>query len=141
MDMKLEAVVLPVSDVDRAKRFYGQLGWRFDGDFVNGPNFRGVQFTPPGSAASIQFGKGVTSATPGAIQSLYLVVSDIQAARAELIRHGATVSEIFHTTAVGGPRLAGPDPDHTSYASFATFTDPDGNGWLLQEIKQRLPGR
>ena len=141
MDMKLEAVVLPVSDVDRAKRFYEQLGWRFDGDFVNGPNFRGVQFTPPGSAASIQFGKGVTSAAPGAIQSLYLVVSDIEAARAELIRHGAAVSEIFHTAGVGGPPLPGPDPDHTSYASYATFKDPDGNGWLLQEIKQRLPGR
>jgi catechol 2,3-dioxygenase-like lactoylglutathione lyase family enzyme len=141
MDMKLEVVVLPVTDVDRAKQFYEQLGWRLDGDFVSGSNFRGVQVTPPGSAASIQFGKGVTSAAPGSIQNLYLVVSDIEAARADILKRGVAVSEIFHTDAVGGPKLPGPSPQHTSYSSFAVFKDPDGNSWLLQEIRQRLPGR
>ncbi len=140
MDMKLEVVILPVSDVDRARRFYEQLGWRLDADFVLGPDARIVQFTPPGSAASIHFGKGLTTLTPGAIQGTYLVVSDLAAARAELIQRGVAVSEIFHM----GPafeRLAGPDPRGASYGSFATFSDPDGNGWQLQEIRQRLPGR
>jgi catechol 2,3-dioxygenase-like lactoylglutathione lyase family enzyme len=140
MDMKLEVVVLPVADVDRAKRFYEQLGWRLDADFVTGPDFRVVQFTPPGSAASIHFGKGLTAAAPGAIQGLYLVVSDIEAARAHLVGRGVVVSEIFHKAPGTGPR-PGLDPERRSYASFATFTDPDGNGWLLQEIRQRLPGR
>ena len=141
MDMKLEVVAVPVSDVDRAKRFYGQLGWRLDGDFANGSSFRGVQFTPPGSAASIQFGTGITTTAPGSLRNLYLVVSDIEAARADLVARGVAVSEIFHTETVGGPPLPGPEPKRTSYASFATFSDPDGNGWLLQEIRQRLPGR
>jgi catechol 2,3-dioxygenase-like lactoylglutathione lyase family enzyme len=140
MDMKLEVVVVPVSDVDRAKRFYEQLGWRLDADFVIGPDFRVVQFTPPGSAASIHFGKGVSKAAPGALQSLYLVVSDIEAARADLVRRGVAVSEIFHRAPGAEPR-PGPDPERRSYQSFATFSDPDGNGWLLQEIRQRLPGR
>jgi catechol 2,3-dioxygenase-like lactoylglutathione lyase family enzyme len=140
MDMKLEVVVLPVSDVDRSKRFYEQLGWQLDADFVTGPESRVVQFTPPGSAASIHFGKGLTTAAPGAFKSLYLVVLDIEAARADLVRHGVTVSEIFHK-APGGPPLPGPDPERKSYSSFATFSDPDGNGWLLQEIKTRLAGR
>jgi len=140
MEMKLEVVVLPVSDVDRAKRFYEQLGWRLDADFVTGPDFRVVQFTPPGSEASIHFGKGVTSAAPGSIQALYLVVHDIEAARADLMRRGVAVSEVFHMMP-GTPPLPGPDPERRSYASFATFKDPDGNGWLLQELRQRLPGR
>jgi catechol 2,3-dioxygenase-like lactoylglutathione lyase family enzyme len=140
MDMKLEVVVLPVSDVDRAKRFYEQLGWRLDADFGGGPDFRVVQLTPPGSAASIHFGKGLTTAAPGAIQGLYLVVLDIEAARADLVRRGVAVSEIFHKTPGTGPQ-PGPDPERRSYTSFATFSDPDGNGWLLQEIRQRLPGR
>ena len=140
MDMKLEVVVLPVSDVDRAKRFYERLGWQLDADFVIGPDSRIVQFTPPGSAASIQFGKGLTTAAPGALQSLFLVVLDIEAVRAELVRLGVTVSEIFHKTP-GTPPVPGPDPDRKSYSSFATFSDPDGNGWLLQEVKTRLPGR
>jgi catechol 2,3-dioxygenase-like lactoylglutathione lyase family enzyme len=140
MDMKLEAVVLPVSDVDRAKRFYEQLDWRLDADFPVRPDFRVVQFTPPGSAASIQFGKGITAAAPGAIQSLFLVVSDIEAARADIVSRGVAVSEVFHMT-LGSQPLPGPDPEHESYQSYATFKDPDGNGWLLQEIRQRLPGR
>jgi catechol 2,3-dioxygenase-like lactoylglutathione lyase family enzyme len=140
MDMKLEVVVIPVADVDRAKRFYEQLGWRLDADFVTGADFRGVQFTPPGSAASIHFGKGLTPPAPGPLQSLYLVVSDIVAARADLLRRGVAVSEIFHQMP-GTEKLPGPDPERRSYASFATFSDPDGNGWLLQEIRQRLPGR
>jgi catechol 2,3-dioxygenase-like lactoylglutathione lyase family enzyme len=140
MDMKLEVVVVPVSDVDRAKRFYEELGWQLDADFVTGPDSRIVQLTPPGSAASIQFGKGLTSAVPGAVENLFLVVLDIEAARADLVRRGVTVSEIFHKTP-GSPPLPGPDPDRKSYSSFATFSDPDGNGWLLQEIKTRLPGR
>jgi catechol 2,3-dioxygenase-like lactoylglutathione lyase family enzyme len=141
MDMKLEVVVVPVSDVDRAKRFYGQLGWRLDADFQVAPDSRGVQFTPPGSAASIHFGKGITKAAPGSLQNLFLVVSDIEAARAELQQRGVTVSEIFHRAPGASQQSPGPDPEHTSYASFATFNDPDGNGWLLQEVRQRLPGR
>jgi catechol 2,3-dioxygenase-like lactoylglutathione lyase family enzyme len=140
IDMKLEVVVIPVSDVERAKRFYGSLGWRLDGDFV-GDEFRGVQFTPPGSACSIHFGKGVTSATPGSARNLYLVVSDIEAARAELVGRGVDVSEVFHRAGPGKPPVSGHDPERHSYASFATFNDPDGNSWLLQEITARLPGR
>jgi catechol 2,3-dioxygenase-like lactoylglutathione lyase family enzyme len=141
VDMKLEVVVIPVSDVDRAKRFYADLGWRLDGDFVVGTEFRGVQFTPPGSPCSIQFGTGLTSAVPGSAQGLYLVVSDIVAARAELAGHGVEVSEVFHRAGPGKPPLNGPDPERHSYASFATFSDPDGNSWLLQEVNTRLPGR
>ena len=140
MDMKLEVVVLPVADVDRAKRFYQHLGWRLDADFGDGADFRGVQLTPPGSAASIHFGKGLTTMTPGSLQGLLLVVSDIEAARAELAGRGVEVSEIFHKTPGAAPR-PGLDPERRSYTSFAAFRDPDGNGWLLQEIKQRLPGR
>ena len=141
LDMKLEVVVIPVSDVDRAKRFYGGLGWRLDADFVVSEAFRVVQFTPPGSPCSIHFGKGVTSAGPGSAQRLYLVVSDIEAARAELVERGVDVSEVFHRAAVGEGPLSGPDPERRSYNSFATFSDPDGNSWLLQEVTQRLPGR
>jgi catechol 2,3-dioxygenase-like lactoylglutathione lyase family enzyme len=139
-DMKLEVVAIPVSDVDRAKRFYGNLGWRLDADFVVGDTFRGVQFTPPGSPASIHFGKGVTSAAPGTAQGLYLVVSDVEAARAELIDRGVEVSEIFHRVPGEEPRK-GREPQRRSYASFATFSDPDGNRWLMQEVTARLPGR
>jgi catechol 2,3-dioxygenase-like lactoylglutathione lyase family enzyme len=139
MDMKLEVVVLGVADVDRAKRFYEGLGWRLDADFVLAPDARVVQFTPPGSAASIHFGKGLTPLAPGALQSLYLVVSDLEAARADLAARGVAVSEVLHREA--GRFVPGPDPEHRSYSSFAKFSDPDGNGWLLQEIKQRLPGR
>ncbi|MCP9231742.1 VOC family protein [Mesorhizobium sp. LMG 17147] len=141
LDMKLEVVVIPVSDVDRAKSFYSGLGWRLDGDFVVGDTFRGVQFTPPGSPASIHFGTGITTAAPGSASGLYLVVSDIEAARAELIGHGAEVSEAFHRTGPGKPAVKGRDPERRSYSSFATFKDPDGNEWLLQEITTRLPGR
>ena len=141
VDMKLEAVVIPVSDVERAKRFYGGLGWRLDADFVVGDEFRGVQFTPPGSPCSIHFGTGLTSAAPGSARGLYLVVSDIEAARAALIDRGVEVSEVFHRAGPGKPPLSGPDPARRSYVSFATFSDPDGNGWLLQEITVRLPGR
>ena len=141
VDMKLEVVVIPVADVDRAKKFYGGLGWRLDADFVSGDDFRVVQFTPPGSPCSIHFGKGVTAAAPGSAQNLYLIVSDIVAARAELIANGATVSEIAHRTGPGKPGLPGPHPERRSYASFASFKDPDGNSWLLQEVTQRLPGR
>ena len=141
VDMKLEVVVIPVSDVDRAKRFYGGLGWRLDADFVTGDDFRVVQFTPPGSPCSIHFGTGVTSAVPGSARNLYLVVSDIEAARAELVDHGVDVSEVFHRAGPGKPPLSGRDPERRSYASFATFGDPDGNGWLLQEVTVRLPGR
>ena len=140
VDMKLEAVVIPVSDVDRAKRFYSNLGWRLDADFVKGDAFRGVQFTPPGSACSIHFGKGITSAEPGSSQGLFLVVSDIEAARAALIERDVEVSEVFHR-AVGEAPQSGPDPERRSYASYATFSDPDGNVWLLQEVTARLPGR
>jgi catechol 2,3-dioxygenase-like lactoylglutathione lyase family enzyme len=147
VELKLEIVVVPVSDVDRAKDFYLQLGCRLDADFVAGDDFRVVQVTPPGSQCSIIFGTGVTSATPGSSQGLQLTVYDIEVARDALIARGVEVSELFHD--VGGVfhhagtegRLAGPDPERRSYASFASFRDPDGNGWLLQEIKTRLPGR
>ena len=141
VDFKLEVVVIPVSDVDRAKEFYAKLGWRLDADFVFGDTFRGVQFTPPGSPCSIHFGKGITSAAPGSAPGLYLVVSDVEAARAELVARGVDVSEVFHRTAIGGPTVSGRDPERRTYNSFATFKDPDGNGWLMQEITARLPGR
>jgi catechol 2,3-dioxygenase-like lactoylglutathione lyase family enzyme len=140
IDLKLEVVVIPVSDVERAKRFYTDLGWRLDADFSKGDAYRVVQFTPPGSPCSIHFGKGLTSAPPGSAQ-LYLVVSDVVAARAALISRGADVGEVFHRTAVGGDPVRGPHPERSSYSSFATFKDPDGNNWLFQEITQRLPGR
>ena len=146
-DMKLEVVVLGVSDVDRAKAFYEGLGWRLDGDFRAGDGFRGVQMTPHNSGASIIFGKGITSARPGAVQSLTLAVDDIDAARKDLIARGVDVSEVFHyaggpfNSAVENPRVTGRDTENRSYFSFASFEDPDGNGWLLQEIQQRLPGR
>jgi catechol 2,3-dioxygenase-like lactoylglutathione lyase family enzyme len=143
-EFKLEVVVLPVSDVDRAKAFYEGLGWRLDADIAPTEDFRVVQLTPPGSGCSIQFGIGISSAAPGSAQSLYLAVVDIAAAREELIAHGAQVSEVFHEGAPGArfrasDHAAGPSPD--PYSSFATFSDPDGNGWLLQEITTRLPGR
>jgi catechol 2,3-dioxygenase-like lactoylglutathione lyase family enzyme len=146
VETKLEVIVLPVSDVERSKRFYGSLGWRLDADFTISEEIRGVQMTPPGSPCSIIFGKGVTAATPGSVQGLFLIVSDIEAARAELIAHGAEVSDVFHFAGflnVSGTqgRLPGPDPEGKSYSSWASFSDPDGNGWLLQEIKSRLPGR
>ena len=147
MEMKLEIVVVPVSDVDRAKRFYEVLGWRLDADFATGPEFRVVQFTPPGSAASIIFGKGITTSAAGTVQGLHLVVFDIEKARADLAQRGVAVSDLFHDAggvfhhAGTAARLAGPNPERKSYASFAAFSDPDGNGWLLQEIRQRLPGR
>jgi catechol 2,3-dioxygenase-like lactoylglutathione lyase family enzyme len=138
IDMKLEVVTLPVSDVDKAKRFYQSLGWRLDADIVIG-EFRGVQLTPPRSACSISFGKGLTTAEPGSAQRLELVVSDIDAAREDLIKRGVEVSELFHRGASG--LVPGPDPERRSYLTYASFSDPDGNGWLLQEIKERLPGR
>lgn len=141
VDLKLEVVAIPVADVDRAKRFYGGLGWRLDADFRVGDSFRVVQFTPPGSPASIHFGTGITAAAPGSASGLYLVVSDIEIARAELVKGGAKVSEVFYRTGPGQPALSGRDPERRSYRSYATFTDPDGNGWLLQEITQRLAGR
>ena len=141
VDLRLEVVVIPVSDVERAKRFYGGLGWRLDADFVVGDTFRVVQFTPPGSPSSVHFGKGVTSAEPGSAQGLFLVVSDIEAARAELAGRGADVSEIFHRAGPGQPAVSGRDPERRSYVSYATFADPDGNAWLLQEVTVRLPGR
>jgi catechol 2,3-dioxygenase-like lactoylglutathione lyase family enzyme len=140
-DLKLEVIVLPVSDVDRAKAFYEKLGWRLDADFSNGENWRGIQLTPPGSPCSIHIGKGITTAAPGSVQGLFLVVDDIQAARAELLENGVDVSEPFHFAGLGGPRLDGPDPEHRPYNSYASFRDPDGNSWLLQEVKKRLPGR
>jgi catechol 2,3-dioxygenase-like lactoylglutathione lyase family enzyme len=145
MDMKFEVAVLPVTDVDRTKHFYKTLGWREDADFVGEDGFRVVQLTPPGSSASIIFGSEVSDAAPGSAQGLHLVVTDIEAARAELAGLGVDVSEVFHDAggvfhhAGTAARVAGPDPDRTSYASFATFTDPDGNGWVLQEITTRLP--
>jgi catechol 2,3-dioxygenase-like lactoylglutathione lyase family enzyme len=146
VDTNLEVVVIPVSDVERAKRFYQGLGWRLDADFAKGDGWRGVQFTPPGSQCSIQFGKGLTTAAPGSAKGLFLVVSDIETARAELTSHGADVSEVFHLEGgldVSGTkgRSPGRDPQGRSYGSFASFSDPDGNGWLLQEITTRLPGR
>ena len=145
--MRLEVVVLPVSDVDRAKAFYAGLGWRQDADLANGDDFRVVQLTPPGSACAVIFGQGVTAAAPGSVQDLMLVVQDIVAARAELVGHGVDVSELFHDS--GGlfhragtqGRVAGPDPQGRSYCTWASFSDPDGNGWLLQEVTTRLPGR
>jgi len=141
VDMKLEVVVVPVSDVDRAKAFYEKLGFRLDIDYVRNEDHRVVQFTPPGSEASIHIGKGITSAAPGSLQNLYLVVSDIEKARADLMRRGIDVSEVFHFDGLLGPRVAGPDPKRGTYASFASFKDPNGNGCLLQEITTRLPGR
>jgi catechol 2,3-dioxygenase-like lactoylglutathione lyase family enzyme len=145
--MKLEVMVLPVSDVDRSKDFYKTLGWRLDADFVTSEDFRVVQLTPPGSEASIIFGKGISSTAPGSVQGLYLIVYDIDAARAELVDRGVEVSEVFHD--IGGifphagteGRVPGPDPKRRDYASYASFSDPDGNGWVLQEVKVRLPGR
>jgi catechol 2,3-dioxygenase-like lactoylglutathione lyase family enzyme len=149
LDLRLEVVVIPVSDVDRAKRFYGSLGWRLDADFPFDNGFRVVQYTPPGSACSVQFGTKMTSAAPGSAQGLYLIVSDVGAAREELAGRGVDVSGVFHAGAPGAqfqPRgtdaqVSGPAPDRASYRSFATFSDPDGNAWLLQEIRTRLPGR
>jgi catechol 2,3-dioxygenase-like lactoylglutathione lyase family enzyme len=138
IDMKLEVVTLPVSDVDRAKRFYQSLGWRLDADIAVGDAFRVVQLTPTQSACSVAFGKGVTTGEPGSVQRLILAVEDIDAARADLVRRGIEVSGLFHLA--GGP-VPGPDPEGRSYQTYASFSDPDGNGWLLQEIKTRLPGR
>jgi len=138
-DMKLEVVVLPVADVDRSKRFYVSLGWRLDADFVFSERSRVVQFTPPGSGCSLQFGKGLTSAAPGSVQGLFLIVSDIEATRAALVARGVDASEVFHR--VAGERVLGPDPSRRSYGSFTSFKDPDGNSWLVQEVTSRLPGR
>jgi catechol 2,3-dioxygenase-like lactoylglutathione lyase family enzyme len=147
MDMKLEVVLLPVTDVDRAKAFYESLGWRLDADFATSPDFRVVQLTPPGSQASIIFGTGLTSAAPGSIDALQLTVLDVVEARDALVGRGVDVSEVFHDE--GGVfhhagtegRVSGPEPQRADYGSFASFSDPDGNGWMLQEIKVRLPGR
>ena len=141
VDMKFEVAAIPVSDVERAKKFYGGLGWRLDADFVVGDDFRGIQFTPPGSQASIHFGKGVTSAKPGSAQGLFLVVPDVEAARADLAAHGADVTGVFHRGGPGQPSVSGRDPQGRSYFSYATFSDPDGNGWVVQEVTARLPGR
>jgi catechol 2,3-dioxygenase-like lactoylglutathione lyase family enzyme len=152
VDMKFEIVVVPVSDVDRAKDFYQKLGWRLDADFAAGDDWRVIQFTPPGSGCSIIFGKNVTAAAPGSAQGLYLIVSNIQAARDDLLTRGVNVSEAFHDAGnehagkdepylFGRLRVSGPNPERSSYRSFASFSDPDGNGWLLQEITTRLPGR
>ena len=146
-DFKLEAVVIPVTDVDKAKAFYEELDWRLDADFAFDNGFRVVQFTPPGSPASVQFGTNITTAEPGSAQGLYLIVSDIEAARAELAARGIDVSQAFHPATPGaqfhndGDHLNGPADEHASYSSFATFNDPDGNTWLLQEVTTRLPGR
>ena len=145
-DRKLEVVVIPVSDVDRAKRFYESLGWRLDADFAHGDDWRLVQMTPPGSPCSVMFGKGFTPAVPGSVQGTFLVVDDLEAARAQLAGVGVEVSEVFHfeggllTVGTKG-RTPGRDPEGRSYLSFASFSDPDGNGWLLQEVTTRLPGR
>lgn len=141
MELKLEVVVIPVSDVDRAKAFYTKLGFRLDIDYVRDAEHRVVQFTPPGSETSIHIGKGITAAAPGSVRNAYLVVSDIKKARADLLGRGINVSEVFHYDGLLGPRASGPDPKHGTYASFASFEDPDGNSWLLQEITTRLPGR
>ena len=152
VDLKLEVVVIPVSDADRAKEFYTRLGWRLDADLPAGDDFRVIQFTPPGSGCSVIFGKNVTAAAPGSVQGLYLVVSDIEAAREELLGRGVKVNEVFHDAGAvhagtdepylfGRLRVSGRDPEHRSYRSFASFSDPDGNGWLFQEITTRLPGR
>jgi catechol 2,3-dioxygenase-like lactoylglutathione lyase family enzyme len=145
--MRLEVVVLPVTDVDRAKDFYKELGWRLDADFTTGPDFRVVQLTPPGSPGAVIFGTGVTSAAAAPVEQLLLIVDDVQAARDEIAVHGVDVSEVFHDA--GGVfhragtdgRVPGPDPERRSYSSFASFRDPDGNGWVLQQITTRLPGR
>jgi len=147
MDMKLEVIVIPVSDVDRAKAFYKSMGWREDADFAAGADFRVVQLTPPGSGCSIIFGTGITTADPGSAQGLHLVVTDIEGSRARLADRGIDISGVFHDA--GGVfhrtgdegHVPGPDPERRSYASFASFSDPDGNGWVLQEITTRLPGR
>jgi catechol 2,3-dioxygenase-like lactoylglutathione lyase family enzyme len=149
VDLKFEAVVIPVADADRSKAFYAGLGWRLDADFSFDNGYRVVQFTPPGSMCSVQFGTNITGAPPGSAHGLYLIVSDIEAACDELTKRGAKVSGVFHSGAPGaqldprgeGGRVAGPDPNHKSYSSFATFEDPDGNSWLLQEVTERLPGR
>jgi catechol 2,3-dioxygenase-like lactoylglutathione lyase family enzyme len=151
VDMKFEIVVIPVSDARRAKEFYANLGWRLDADFDNGKDYRVIQFTPPGSASSVIFGRNVTAAAPGSAQGMYLIVSDIAAARKALLDRGVQISEVFHNAGVytgtdetylfGSVRVSGPDPQHASYRSFASFKDPDGNGWLFQEITTRLPGR
>jgi catechol 2,3-dioxygenase-like lactoylglutathione lyase family enzyme len=151
-DTKLEVVVIPVSDIDRAKKFYGSLGWRLDADFAAGDDFRVIQFTPPGSGCSVIFGKNVTAAAPGSAKGLYLIVSDIEAARDELLGRGVEISGVFHDAGgvyagtdepylFGRLRVGGPDSEHRSYRSFASFSDPDGNGWLFQEVTHRLPGR
>ncbi|MGK9171124.1 hypothetical protein KXR53_32835 [Inquilinus limosus] len=150
--MKFEFVVIPVSDVDRAKRFYGGLGWRLDADFASGDDWRVVQFTPPGSGSSVLFGKNVTAAAPGSAQGLYLVVSDIEAARNDLLGRSVEVSQVFHNAGdvfvgtdepylLGRRRLSGLEPERNSYRSYVSFSDPDGNGWLVQEVTVRLPGR
>jgi catechol 2,3-dioxygenase-like lactoylglutathione lyase family enzyme len=152
IDMKFEIVVIPVSDIDRAKAFYASLGWRLDADYDNGSDFRVIQFTPPGSGCSVIFGRNVTAAAPGSAQGLYLIVSDVEAARKNLLLRGVEIGEVFHGAGdkYSGPdepylfgrvRVSGPDPAHGSYRSFASFRDPDGNGWLFQEITARLPGR
>jgi catechol 2,3-dioxygenase-like lactoylglutathione lyase family enzyme len=151
IDMKFEIVVIPVADVDRAKEFYAKIGWRLDADFDNGKDFRVVQFTPPGSGCSVIFGRNVTAAAPGSAQGLYLIVADLEAARKTLAARGVSISGAFHNDGVyagkdepylfGSVRVSGPDPERRSYRSFASFKDPDGNGWLLQEITTRLPGR
>lgn len=152
VDMKLEVIVIPVADVERSKIFYNKLGWRHDAEFTSGDDFHILQFTPPGSGASVIFGKNVTPAAPGSAQGLYLVVSDIEAARKELLARGIAVSDVFHHEGdvhtgsdepylFGRRRTRGPDPEHRTYQSYASFNDPDGNGWLLQEVTARLPGR
>jgi predicted enzyme related to lactoylglutathione lyase len=151
-DMKLEVIVIPVSDVDRAKEFYESLGWRLDADFAAGDDWRVIQFTPPGSGCSVIFGRNVTAAAPGSARGLYLIVDDIEAARNDLLYRGIAISEAFHDDGevhagdgepylFGRLRVSGPDPEHRSYHSYASFDDPDGNGWLLQEVTTRLPGR
>ncbi len=146
VDLKVEVIPLPVSDVDRAKRFYEGLGWRVDADFAAGDEWRLVQLTPPGSPCSVMLGKGFTTAVPGSLQGTILVVDDLEAARAELVRHGVDVSDVFHfennlLRATTKGRTPGRDPENRSYFSFASFSDPDGNSWLLQEVTARLPGR
>lgn len=140
-DMKLEVVTIPVSDVARSKDFYTSLGWRLDADFTVGDLFRVVQVTPSGSPSSVHFGTNATSAEPGSAQGLFLIVSDIEATRAELVGRGVAVSDVFHRAGPGKPAISGADPQRRSYSSFATFSDPDGNTWLLQEVTNRLPGR
>ncbi len=152
VDMKLEVVVIPVSNIDRAKEFYARLGWRLDADYDNGDDYRVVQFTPPGSGCSVIFGRNVTGAVPGSAPGLYLIVSDIEAARAEVLGRGIEIGEVFHDASgvyagtdepylFGRLRIGGRDPERRTYRSFASFHDPDGNGWLFQEITARLPGR